>query len=157
MIEPLLTKSSAHFIYYMNVTHEDLQTQSWWFSFISLFWLLELLKAKKMIMSIVNVKDCEGSNIYTTIFYHFPSQVAFPFFFFNVRHRWFRSYDHEAASLKNLTRTHHWWHVLSPFAWQHLGWSDCQICRHILADTYKSRLPAVQRILRVHNVTVNGC
>lgn len=79
-MEPLLTKSSSHFIYRMNVTHEDLQTQSSWFSFISLFWLLELLKAKK-IMCIINVKDFEGSNIYTTIFYRFPSQVAFPFFF----------------------------------------------------------------------------
>lgn len=83
------------------------------------------------------------------------SPARLPFLF--NRHRRFRSYDHRAASLKNLMRTQHWWHVLGTFALHHFGWIYCQIYRRILADTYKSRPLVAQEILRVHNVTVSGC
>lgn len=154
-MESLLTKSVSHFIYRMNVmkrrpTNRKLVIQLY-FTFLAAW-------ASEGQINDYEYRKCERLWGLKHLHYNlllFPQPGSL--FFFNVRHGQFSSYDHEAVLLKILPRTHHWWHVLGPFAWQRLGWIDCQIYRRIRADTYKSRLPAVQMILRVHNVTVSGC
>lgn len=52
-------------------------------------------------MCIINVKDCEDSTIYTTMFCFFPSQIDLSFVCVCVLDvDGFRSYDHKTASLK---------------------------------------------------------